>query len=209
MWCLRRSPAAFCKSCHAGRLPAAFAGHRLHSVNHVMHAGYRYAVITRYSSGSSSSSIGGRPAVGSMLHYGESQGALEKSTAWSEGRARKVCDKCEKFGSTPWCEACGKEVCLGSCGSAGDRQTICEECAITKREDSRGDVYMITNSEGEEVRGEGRCLMCERVAEYTDCLQCMRKEKMRIRNGEPKFPNSERSASSATGRMGMLGHIYI
>ena len=24
-----------------GRLPAAFAGHRLHSVNHVMQAGYR------------------------------------------------------------------------------------------------------------------------------------------------------------------------
>ena len=34
------------------RLPAAFAGHRLHSVNHVMQAGYRYAVITRYMSGS-------------------------------------------------------------------------------------------------------------------------------------------------------------
>ena len=65
---------------------------------------------------------------------------------------------------------------------------------------------MITNSEGEEVRGEGRCFMCRRVAEYTDCLQCMRKEKMRIRNGVPKFPNSERSASSATGRIGMLGH---
>ena len=99
-------------------------------------------------------------------------------------------------------------MCLGGCGSLGDLQTICEECAITKREDSRGDVYMITNSEGEEVRGEERCFMCERVAEYTSCLQCMRKEKMRIRNGEPKFPNSERSASSATGRMGMMEHIY-
>ena len=175
-----------------GRLPAAFAGHRLHSVNHVMHAGYRYAVITRCSSGSSSSSIGGQPAVGSMLHNGMSQGALEKSTAWWEGRTRKVCDKCGGFGSTPWCEACGKDVCLGGCGSPGDLQTICEECAITKREDSRGDVYMITNSEGEEVRGEQRCWMCPRVAEYTDCLQCMRKEKMRIRNGEPMFSELHR-----------------
>ena len=67
---------------------------------------------------------------------------------------------------------------------------------------------MITNSEGEEVRGEEGCFMCERVAEYTSCLQCMRKEKMRIRNGEPMFPNSVRSASSATGRMGMPEHIY-
>ena len=86
-------------------------------------------------------------------------------------------------------------------------QTICEECAIPKREDSSGDAYMITNSQGEEVRGEERCFTCERVAEYTSCLQCMRKEKMRIRNGVPKFCElGDRSASLATGRIWMLGH---